>query len=80
MAFLSADAGQLLLSGNRGTYRLPRAAVRKLGRGGFYPWFFRGVRIRHTIADFPEELVFRPLGARERDVLVRLRALGYPVA
>ena len=80
MAFLSADRDQLLLSGNRGTFRLPRASVRKLGRGGLYPWFFGGIRIRHTVASFPDELVFKPMGAQERDILDRLRALGYPVA
>jgi hypothetical protein len=79
-AFLSTDSDHLVLSGNRGTFRLPRAAVLKLGRGGFYPWFFGGVRIRHNVASFPEELVFKPIGTRERDILGRLRAMGYPVA
>ena len=77
MAFLSADPEHLLLSGNRGTFRLPRASVRKLGRGGFYPWLFRGVRIRHNIASYPDELVFRPMGVPEREILDCLRALGY---
>jgi hypothetical protein len=80
LAFLSADSEHLVLSGNRGNFRLPRASVQKLGRGGLYPWFFGGIRIRHNVASFPEELVFKPMGARERDILNELRALGYPVA
>ena len=79
LAHLSADSEHLLLSGNRGNFRLSRSAVTKLGRGGFYPWFFGGIRIRHSIASFPEELVFKPMGVRERDILARLRELGYPV-
>ncbi len=33
LAFLSANSDELLLSGNRGTFRLPRASFLKLGRG-----------------------------------------------
>jgi hypothetical protein len=79
MAFLSADPQHLVLSGNRGNFRVPRAAVRKLGRGGLYPWFFAGIRIHHSMASFPAELVFKPLGVKEREIFSRLRELGYPV-
>ena len=41
MAFLAAIADQLILSGPRGTYHLPRTAAVKVGRGNMYPWFFR---------------------------------------
>jgi hypothetical protein len=78
LALLSANAGELLLSGNRGTFRLPRAAVLRIGRGDLYPWFFGGIRIRHNIADFPEHLQFQPMVARSREILDQLRALGYP--
>ena len=78
MAFLSAEPEALLLCGTRGTFKIPRTAVVKLGRGGFYPWFFKGIRIRHSLANLPSELVFRPLGTQERDILSRLRELGYP--
>jgi len=69
----------MVLSGNLGTYRLPKASIRRIGRAGMYPWFFRGLRIRHVIASLPSELQFRPLGATTRDVLDQLRGLGYPV-
>jgi hypothetical protein len=78
LAHLSADSEHLILSGNRGNFSLPRSAITKLGRGGFYPWFFGGIRIRHTVANFPDELVFKPMIVRERDILNRLRELGYP--
>jgi hypothetical protein len=77
MAFLSAEADELVLAGTRGTFRLPRGAVVKVGRGGFYPWCFGGIRIRHTIARYPDELDFKPLGAKESAVLRRLRELGF---
>lgn len=80
MAHLAAEAGHLVLSGSRGNFYVPRAAVVRLGRGGFYPWFFGGIRIHHSVAGFPTELVFKPMGIRERDILARLREMGYPVA
>ena len=80
LAFLNANSDELLLSGNRGTFRLPRASVLKLGRGSMYPWCFGGIRIRHNISNFPADLQFKPMGARSRDILDRLRALGYPAA
>lgn len=80
MAFLAANAETLLLSGNRGTFRIARSDVVRIGRGGFYPWFFRAVRIRHRVASFPDELQFKPLDAQLADVLAKLKALGYPVS
>ncbi len=80
LAHLIADSEHLVLTGNRGNFSIPCASVIKLGRGGFYPWFFGGIRIRHSVAAFPEELVFKPMGVRERDILDRLREMGYPVA
>jgi hypothetical protein len=80
MATLTATGDALLLSGTRGTFRIPRAAVTKLGRGNMYPWLFSAVRIHHTVAGYPTNLQFKPLGMRPRDVRAHLRTLGYPVA
>ena len=78
LAFLSATPDELLLCGNRGSFRLSRNAVRKLGRGGLYPWFFSALRIHHTVPNYPRELQFKPMEARPRDVLERLKQMGYP--
>lgn len=80
MAFLSATATELVLSGPRGTFHLARAHVVKLGRGRMYPWFFAGIRIHHKAPKYPDELQFKPLGALTRDIFAQLRSLGYPVA
>ena len=80
LAFLLATADELILSGNRGTFPIPRASVTKIGRGSLYPWFFAAVRIHHTIPGIPAELQFKPLGQRPRDVAQALHALGYPAA
>lgn len=79
LAFLAATADELLLSGNRGTFRLPRAAVVKVARGRMYPWLFSAVRLQHTVPGFPVDLQFKPLDATPRQVLEGLRSLGYPV-
>lgn len=79
LAFLSATAKELMLCGNRGTFRFPRTAVRKLGRGKMYPWLFSAVRIHHDVPSYPRDLQFKPMGVRPRDVLDRLEELGYPV-
>ena len=80
LAFLSADTNGLVLSGTIGTFTLPRATVVKLGRGKMYPWFFAGISFRHRNPQCPEELQFKPEGVPTREILSRLRALGYPVA
>jgi len=79
LALLNATATELLLSGNRGTFRLPRSAVVRVSRGGMYPWFFRSVRLHHSLPGISTELQFKPLGATPRAVLDGLKSLGYPV-
>ncbi len=80
LAKLTATADELVLSGTRGTFRLPRAAVTKLGRGKLYPWFFSAIRIEHSVVNYPDGLQFKPQPGDWREVLARLKALGYPVA
>lgn len=80
LAFLSADANELVLSGTIGTYTLPRASVIKIGRGRMYPWLFAGISFRHQDPKCPEELQFKPVGLPAREIIARLRTLGYPVA
>lgn len=79
LAFLSATGDELLLWGNRGSFRFPRTSIRKLGRSGFYPWFFSAIRIHHEVGNYPDELQFKPIDVRAREVLVRLKDLGFPV-
>ena len=78
MASLTATADTLVLAGSRGTFRVPRTAVVKVGRGGMYPWFFSGVRIHHNLASYPRDLQFKPMDAKLRDILSQLGRLGYP--
>ena len=80
LANLTATAESLSLSSTRGNFRLPRAAITKLGRGNFYPWFFSAVRIHHNVRGYPRSLQFKPLGAKPAEVIAKLRALGYPGA
>lgn len=77
MASLGASPQELSLIGSRGTFHLPRASVIKIGRGGFYPWCFGGVRIHHANQAYPKELVFKPLGVKEGVIIHRLRSLGF---
>jgi hypothetical protein len=79
-AVLVATRDSIFLSSARGDFRLPRAAISKVGRGNLYPWIFSAVRFHHAIAGLPRELQFKPLRARPRDLRDRLRELGYPVA
>lgn len=79
LANLTATAEFLSLSSTRGNFRVPRAAVTRLGRGNFYPWFFSAVRIHHRVSGYPRILQFKPLGAKPSEVMARLRELGYPV-
>jgi hypothetical protein len=78
LASLTATADLLVLHGTRGTFRIPKAAVLKLGRGKMYPWMFKGVRIHHRIHGISADLQFLPLDGNWREVQARLKALGYP--
>lgn len=80
MAFLSATADELILSGSRGNYRLPRTSITRIGRGKLYPWFFAAVRIHHSVGNFPRDLQFKPLTGNWRQVRQALHSLGYPGA
>src|SRR5687767_825681 len=80
LAMLTVMADGLNLTSTRGNYRLPKAAVTKLGRGTFYPWLFSAVRIHHNIAGYPKNLQFKPHRLKPRELLEQLRTLGYPVA
>lgn len=74
LASLTATVHELLLSGTRGTFRIPRAAVTRIGRGNFYPWLFSALRIHHSVSGFPKSLQFKPQPGHWRDVLTRLKA------
>ena len=78
LASLTATAESLVLHGTRGTFRVPRNAVIKLGRGRMYPWFFKGLRIHHRVTGYPRDLQFQPLDGSWREVQTRLKTLGYP--
>jgi hypothetical protein len=80
LANLTATPECLNLSSTRGNFRVPRAAVTKLGRGNFYPWFFSAIRIHHTVAGAPRSLQFKPIGLKPREVMTKLGELGYPVS
>ncbi len=80
LAMLTATPQELVLTGTRGTYRFPRAEVQGIGRGGFYPWFFGAIRVRHRVAKFPRSLQFKPMEGGWRAVRDRLREMGYPLA
>ena len=77
-AALTASADELWIKGNLGDFHIPRAAVTKLQRGSLYPWFFRGVRIRHRAAGVPAEIQFQTMDGNTRVHLAQLRALGFP--
>lgn len=79
MATLSATPERLVLSGTRGTFRIPRNAVKKLSRAKMYPWVFSGLRIQHQVPGYPADLQFKPLGCHWREVQAALKTLGYPV-
>ena len=61
-----------------GNYVLPRDEVKSIERGGFLPWFWMGVRVRHTHDGYPNHLMFSPiLFWRRRRILECLTSLGY---
>lgn len=78
LAALSATRNELVVSGTRGTHRIPASAVTRIGRGGVYPWLFRAIRIHHNQPGCPD-LQFKPTAAKVPEVLAALERLGYRV-
>ncbi|MBK8478844.1 MAG: hypothetical protein IPL39_21930 [Opitutaceae bacterium] len=79
-AALTATPDELRLKGNRGDFRLPRSAITRISRGGLYPWFFKGIRIRHLNTKISSNLQFRTLTGKTNHLLAQLKTLGYPTA
>lgn len=79
-AALTATPDELRLKGNRGDFRLPRSAITRISRGGLYPWFFKGIRIRHLNTKISSNLQFRTLTGKTNHLLAQLKTLGYPAA
>lgn len=79
-ATLSVAPDGLELNGTLGRFQFSPQAVTRVQRAGLFPWFWGGLRIRHTVAKYPHLVQFCPMGARSRDILVRLRELGFPTS
>lgn len=77
-AFLRATSDELYLCGNRGTFRIPRSHVWKIGLGDFHPWRFCSIQIHHRVSSCPNQIQFKPSVTTPRSLLEQLRALGYP--
>ena len=77
-AVLCANADEIWLKGRRGDFHLPRKAVIRIGRSRFYPWFFRGILIRHNVPGCPSDLKFGPWTTSSCEILLQLKSLGYP--
>jgi hypothetical protein len=77
-ATLTATSEALVVSGTLGTFRVPRSAVKRIGRGTLYPWFFGAVRIHHNIPGFPDALQFKPIELKPREIIEQVAGLGYP--
>jgi hypothetical protein len=43
-----------------------------------FPRVFSALRIQHSVAGYPDALQFKPQPGHWRDVLARLKTLGYP--
>ena len=79
-AVLQATTDELWIQGNRGDFRIPRTAITAINRGGLYPWFFKGIRVRHSIDGLPRRILFLPFEGDTAALLNQLQALGFPRA
>jgi len=79
-AVLIATSNELWLKGKRGSFRIPRLSVVKVCRGGLYPWFFKGIRIRHQLSALPSNIQFASFHVKTGELIAKLHSLGYPTA
>lgn len=78
-ARLVANSHHLEFAVQQMVFTIPLGKVRKISRGGMYPWFFRGLRVHHSIPGYPEDLQFKAEGASFTEMKLKLAALGYPI-
>ena len=59
---------------------IPREKIQFIERGGFLPWLWTGIRIRHACVEYPERLMFSPTFFwRRTEILSYAESLGYNV-
>lgn len=78
LATLTASANELIVSGQLGTFRIPRAAVTRIGRGKWYPWLFAGIVIYHKVPGCASALPSSAIGTLARGLRQKLADFGYP--
>ena len=79
-AKLIANSEQLEIKGVLGNFTLKKQDVERIERGGFFPWLWCGIRIRHTVASYPKMIMFWPQFSRSRKIMEHLRLFGYEVS
>ena len=74
---LSVDEERLTLTSTLGELRFRSEAVLRVERAGLIPCLWRGIRIAHRLRHYPDRVGFVPESASSKEVLERLKALGY---
>ena len=82
---LKATSDSIVLDGPLGKcYELPVDKIDRIEKGKFHLWFLAGavfgcIRFYHTIANYPEMLMFTGYFKKSKSILNDLKSLGYNV-
>ena len=77
---LTANQHRLSIESKVGSFSFSPKDIVRIERSGFLPWFWSGIRLRHSVTGYPEEIGFCPRGASSRKVMKILQSYGYRVA
>lgn len=77
---LTVSAERLSIESGLGSFSFRPQDVVRIERSGLIPWFWAGIRVRHRVSSYPEDVGFCPRGTSSRRVLEVLQQHGYPVA
>ena len=76
---LAVGPSDVDLSSLLGHFVLPKEKVVCVERAGFFPWLWCGIRIRHSVSEHPQRLMFCPIFSRSRGIMQHFKSLGYNV-
>jgi hypothetical protein len=72
------DAVRVNAARVRWDYTISKDKIERIGRAGFFPWIWTGIRIHHRDSDIPRRVAFVSYNTSSRDIIEECKRLGYP--
>ncbi len=77
---LIVNSNELRITSLLGNFTFRPDSVIRIEQCGFAPFLWRGIMIRHRVANYPKSIGFRPRGISPKEILRVLQSYGYNTA